>query len=149
MELPADYYVRTVSLKREKANHYSITLQGVRYDVLRDHAEDHWRILKDGKHWDSPDHSLSQIRRQLWREFVFQAEAHKEAPRWERGYRSWGYWLGQTRVGHVGLSPREYPPVTYSWDVTLTGPYPADSEGVETSLKAAKHQVELWYQEHR
>ncbi len=66
-------------------------------------------------------------------------------PIWQRGNRVHGYWLDGQRMGHVGLSPRGFPPVTYGWaidavagasDVVVGG------HGREATLRAAKRRVE-------
>lgn len=35
-------------------------------------------------------------------------EVGKETPRWERGYRVHGYWLGAERIGWIGLPPKRF-----------------------------------------
>lgn len=65
-------------------------------------------------------------------------------PVWERGYRCHGYWLGNTRVGHVGLTPRGFP-VVYSW--SLDNPTAAAS-GECATLRATKRRVEAAFRKH-
>jgi len=47
-------------------------------------------------------------------------------------------------MGHVGLSPRGFPPVVYSWaiDAAQGRPEILDACGEERTLRAAKRRVE-------
>lgn len=67
-------------------------------------------------------------------------------PEWERGYWTYGYWLGIRRIGRVsihrqGMSRRIE---CYAWSYTVqkTG---ATIEGKTNDLKQAKYEVELLY----
>ena len=66
-------------------------------------------------------------------------------PQWERGYRTYGYWLGQRRVGRVSLPPppslRKHIPLVYRWELD----YPWSGAGETRSLRAAKKAVERAY----
>ena len=66
-------------------------------------------------------------------------------PKWERGYRTHGYWLGADRVGHVGLSPW-FPgiPTVYTWGLDRV----AGETGECSSLAAAKRRVEDAFRRH-
>lgn len=71
-------------------------------------------------------------------------------PRWMRGYRCHGYWVGVKRVGYVGLPPRVNGTVTakaagYGWGVTLAGTGVTQAEGREPTLREAKRAVEAAY----
>ena len=59
-------------------------------------------------------------------------------PRWEFGYRVHGYWLGNQRVGHVGLSPRGFRPVLYTWALDIS----PRTSGERSTLNRAKRAVE-------
>ena len=39
-----------------------------------------------------------------------------EEPHWEHGWRSHGFWIGNHRVGYVGLTPPGFT-VAYSWSL--------------------------------
>ncbi len=56
-------------------------------------------------------------------------------PIWERGYKSHGYWLGKTRVGHVEIEPGKHLEMKYRWRVGNHG-------GTVTTLREAKRLVE-------
>jgi hypothetical protein len=58
-------------------------------------------------------------------------------PKWEHGLRSHGYWLGNQRVGFVGLTPPGFP-VVYSWSLDRV----PEEQGECKSLRAAKRRVE-------
>ena len=56
---------------------------------------------------------------------------------WEHGHRCHGLWVGNRRLGFVGLPPRGSP-VVYSWSVDREyGP-----TGTRKTLRAAKRAVE-------
>jgi hypothetical protein len=57
-------------------------------------------------------------------------------PRWERGYRSHGYWVGNIRIGWIGL---EKPATAYAWEAWTRRGY---ADGKSRTLKQAKLQVE-------
>lgn len=68
----------------------------------------------------------------------------KEIPRWERGWRVHGYWLGMLRVGWVGKPPgRNCAKEGYSWH--LSCPDRKEIEGKAATLKQAKKMVERHY----
>ena len=60
-------------------------------------------------------------------------------PHWERGYRVHGYWIGNVRIGWVGLPPGRgtWKQLGYGWG--LDKPV---VEGREPSLQKAKQAVE-------
>lgn len=62
-------------------------------------------------------------------------------PHWEHGYRCHGYWLGEERIGFVGLASGRlsdyYAP--YSWYCEVPG---KRRSGWVSSLRAAKRAVE-------
>lgn len=62
-------------------------------------------------------------------------------PVWERGFRCHGYWLGNNRVGFVGLTPPMKNPTVYTWSL------PSDEAltGQCLSLRNAKRLVERAY----
>jgi hypothetical protein len=65
----------------------------------------------------------------------------KQTPKWERGYRSHGYWIGTKRYGWVGLPPPSQGGATangYGWVVDSV-PY---VEGRTETLREAKKIVE-------
>jgi hypothetical protein len=69
-------------------------------------------------------------------------------PRWEHGYRCHGYWVGDLRVGAVGLGPSRCPkePLPYGWECTPSGRSASvAASGRELTLRAAKRQVERAY----
>lgn len=65
-------------------------------------------------------------------------------PTWQRGHRVHGYWLDGQRMGHVGLSPRGFRPVVYSWAIDAAQGQPefGVTSGEERRLRAAKRRVE-------
>jgi hypothetical protein len=65
------------------------------------------------------------------------ASARKPAPKpfWERGYKSHGYWLGKTRIGHVAVEPGSALEMKYRWQA-------GTHAGQSTTLKDAKRMVE-------
>lgn len=76
---------------------------------------------------------------------VARPKRHPPLPTWQRGHRVHGYWIGDQRMGHVGLSPRSLPPVVYTWaiDAALNRPeIHADAAGEAPTLRAAKRRVE-------
>lgn len=65
-----------------------------------------------------------------------------ESPRWRRGYRCHGLWVGLKRVGFIGLPPgrfglRQY---GYGWFSDVT-----DAEGTAKTLREAKQTIEREY----
>ncbi len=76
--------------------------------------------------------------------------SHKPAvdlplPKWERGYRVHGFWLGNQRMGHVGLPPRGFL-VVYRWALDDASAVPIEasdppSSGEAKSLRSAKRAV--------
>jgi hypothetical protein len=71
-----------------------------------------------------------------------------ETPRWERGHRVHGYWLGMVRVGWVGL-PQGRGSASkegYGWECDPPGQTPVT--GHADTLKKAKRAVEDEYRRH-
>lgn len=68
-------------------------------------------------------------------------------PKWERGYRCHGFWLGQVQVGRVGIGPKHLwtPADGYSWVVWKQGCVTCvtEAEGTLPTLAEAKRRVEL------
>ena len=60
-------------------------------------------------------------------------------PRWERGVRVHGFWIENTRVGHVGLGPTG----DHWWELDGT-----QEHGQAFSLRAAKRLVKQAYLRH-
>jgi len=63
-------------------------------------------------------------------------------PHWERGYRCWGYWLDNERLGFIGLIPRlpgKKTKFLCSIDII---PYPYSKPVEKETLKEAKRYVE-------
>ncbi len=54
---------------------------------------------------------------------------------WERGYRSWGFWMGNTKLGVVELGPYGKWDGKYRWQA-------ASLAGEADTLAAAKRAVE-------
>ena len=61
--------------------------------------------------------------------------AERQKPFWERAYKGHGYWLGQTRLGHVEVSPGQLLEMKYQW-------HAGTHAGQATSLRDAKRLVE-------
>lgn len=61
-------------------------------------------------------------------------------PRWERGHRAHGYWLGTARIGFVSRPVGAKTGDPYSWEVEANGVM--WEAGVETTLRKAKRAVE-------
>ena len=61
--------------------------------------------------------------------------AERQKPFWERAYKGHGYWLGQTRLGHVEVSPGQLLEMKYQWRA-------GTHAGQATSLRDAKRLVE-------
>jgi hypothetical protein len=64
-------------------------------------------------------------------------------PIWQHGKRVHGYWLGTQRMGHVGLTPRGFGPVEYSWGIDAD----MRASGSCATLREAKRAVERAFRE--
>ena len=78
-----------------------------------------------------------------------QDQVNDARPRWEHGYRCHGYWLGEKRVGFVGIGPSGFwtEKDGYSWNFDL--PEFDAKKGTAKSLREAKKAVEEAYKQYR
>lgn len=79
-----------------------------------------------------------------------QTEAHvyeEEQPRWMRGYRCHGYWLGAQRLGRVTLPPRRKGQ-RLVYGCLLDSPVSDTRIAERLTLRSAKKVVEQAYQSH-
>lgn len=66
-----------------------------------------------------------------------------EQPHWEHGHRCHGYWLGDRRIGFVGLPPFNVGEIGYGWSMDF--PRENTAAGRMKSLRSAKRAVERAY----
>jgi hypothetical protein len=64
-------------------------------------------------------------------------------PHWEHGYRCYGYWLENRRIGFIGLSPEHYKPLIVSW--TFDIPNDSFEYGIVSNVRKAKQIIEHIY----
>ncbi len=67
-------------------------------------------------------------------------------PHWERGYRCFGFWLGEERIGFVGRPPGRSAPY-YSW--IFEPPQGCLISNRAATLRAAKRAVEKLWEQYR
>ncbi len=64
-------------------------------------------------------------------------------PRWERGYRCHGYWIGIYRYGWIGCgSPKRNPVKDFGYRWSMDFPVDETATGETTTLREAKRAVE-------
>jgi hypothetical protein len=113
-------------------------------EKLKDLANHSWNRWREWPSFDHSDWLLHELRAAAE---TGTRVATPTEPHWEHGYRCHGYWLGNRRIGFIGICSGRGAAAKYGYGWSMDYPRDKAAFGRSMRLRSARRAVERAYRE--